>query len=174
VYGIVKQSGGNVWVYSEPGRGATFKVYLPGVDEPVEGPAAVAPPTRPRKGTETVLVVEDNESVRRLVHSVLQGHGYTVLDAAEPAEALALVERYGGHIALLVTDVVMPGISGRELARQLEAARPGLLVLYMSGYTDDAIVNHGVLEVGVAFLQKPFTPAGLLHKVREVLDRAGA
>jgi len=171
VYGIVKQSGGNVWVYSEPGRGATFKVYLPGVDEPVEGPAVVAAPTRPLEGTETILVVEDNESVRRLVRGVLQGHGYVVLDAAEPAEALTLVEGHGGHIALLVTDVVMPGISGRELARQLEAARPGLLVLYMSGYTDDAIVNHGVLEAGVAFLQKPFTPAGLLHKVREVLDR---
>jgi hypothetical protein len=170
VYGIVKQSGGNVWVYSEPGQGATFKVYLPMVDEPVEGPAIVAAPTRPLEGTETILVVEDNASVRRLVRTVLQGHGYTVLEAAEPADALALVGRQGGPIALLVTDVVMPGMSGRELARQLEAARPGLLVLYISGYTDDAIVNHGVLEAGVAFLQKPFTPMSLLAKVRAVLD----
>ncbi|MDP3911069.1 MAG: response regulator [Gemmatimonadales bacterium] len=172
VYGIVKQSGGNLWVYSEPGQGATFKVYLPRVDEPAERPAAAAAPARPIAGTETILVVEDNESVRRLVRTVLSGHGYTVLEAAEPAEALALVGRHGGEIALLVTDVVMPGMSGRELAQQVEAVRPDLLVLYMSGYTDDAIVNHGVLEAGVAFLQKPFTPAGLLRKVREVLDGA--
>ena len=170
VYGIVKQSGGSVWVYSEPGRGATFKVYLPRVDdsETVE-PASVGP-ARPLEGTETICVVEDNEGVRRLVCTVLRGRGYTVLEAGDPAEALALVALQRTPIDLLLTDVVMPGMSGRELAGQLQATQPGLRVLFNSGYTDDAIVKHGVLEAGAAFLQKPFTPVVLLKKVRAVLD----
>ncbi len=170
VYGIVKQSGGHLWVYSEPGQGATFKVYLPRVDTPVDAAAPGPARRRPRRGSETILVVEDDESIRRLVRTVLQGHGYTVLEAAGPAEAVALVERHSGDIALLVTDVVMPGMSSREMAARIEVARPGLRVLYMSGYTDDAVVKHGVLGGQMAFLQKPFTPASLLHKVREVLD----
>lgn len=169
VHGIVEQSGGNVWVYSEPGRGTTFKVYLPRVDELAAEPEAAAAPTGPRAGAETILVVEDNPSIRRLVRTVLGRHGFTVLDAGEPAEALALAARHAAPIALVVTDVVMPGMSGSELVRQLQAAQPDLLVLYMSGYTDDAVVNHGVLEADVAFLQKPFTPAGLLDKVHAVL-----
>jgi len=170
VHGIVEQSGGNVWVYSEPGQGTTFKIYLPRVDEPVAVPASLAAPTGPLEGTETILVVEDNGSIRRLVCTVLRAHGYTVLEAPEPAEALALLARQAHPIALLVTDVVMPGMSGPELARRLHATRPGLPVLYTSGYTDDAVVKHGALEPGVAFLQKPFMPSSLLRKVRAVID----
>ncbi|HTR78557.1 MAG TPA: response regulator, partial [Gemmatimonadaceae bacterium] len=172
VYGIVKQSGGNIWAYSELGRGASFKVYLPRVDTAVEAAPGDAAPDRPRDGSETILLVEDNERVRRLMRRVLRDRGYAVLEAAEPAEAIALADRHGRGIALMVTDVVMPGMSGPELARLLSARHAQLLVLYTSGYTDDAIVNHGVLEAGVNYLQKPFTPDALVRKVRAVLDRA--
>jgi nitrogen-specific signal transduction histidine kinase len=171
VYGIVKQSGGYVWVYSEPGRGTTFKVYLPRVDAPAE---AVA---RPREtgtlvGTETILLAEDDETLRPLAKGLLEKLGYRVLDAENAERALALAAAHGGPIHLLVADVVMPGASGRELARRLAQTRPDTKVLYISGYTDDAIVHHGMLEPGLHFLQKPFTPAALARKVRDVLDRS--
>lgn len=173
VYGIVKQSGGNIWVYSEPGRGTTFKIYLPRVDEPAEPlPRREEPGSLPR-GAETVLVVEDEPAVRELTARVLRGAGYTVLEAPGGEEALKWVESHRGAIHLLLTDAVMAGMSGRELAERIEATRPGTKVVYMSGYTDNAIVRHGLLEPGVALLQKPFTPIALARKVREVLDRPG-
>ena len=172
VYGIVKQSGGWIWVYSEPGHGTTFKIYLPRVTE-AAAPAAPSPaPSGSVRGTETVLLVEDEEMIRNLVQKVLKANGYTVLVAASGRDAERVAEQHDGPIHLLVTDVVMPGMNGREVAQRLTGARAGIQVLYLSGYTDDAIVHHGVLEPGVAFLQKPFTPAVLGRKVREVLDAA--
>jgi len=170
VYGIVKQSGGWIWVYSEPGHGTTFKVYFPRVAE-VAAPAAPTPaPPASVRGSETVLLVEDEEMILKLVHKVLQANGYTVLVAASGGDAERVAGQHDGPIHLLMTDVVLPGLNGREVARRLEATRPGIRVLYLSGYTDDAIVHHGVLEPGVAFLQKPFSPTVLGRKVREVLD----
>ena len=169
VYGIAKQSGGHITVYSEPGHGAVFKLYLPRVEE---GPGT-AEPARPteitRRGSETVLLVEDDEPLRTLAREILSIQGYTVLDAISPSEALRLADAHPGPIHLLVTDVVMPQMNGRQVADHLLAARPGLKVLFMSGYTDAAIVEHGVLEPGTHFLQKPFTPDGLSRKVREAL-----
>jgi two-component system, cell cycle sensor histidine kinase and response regulator CckA len=171
VYGIVKQSEGYITVYSEPGHGTTFKIYLPRVAGPAPAAApAPAPPERSR-GSETVLVVEDEEAVRSLSRRALEASGYTVLAAADGPDALRLVERYGGPIHLVLTDVVMPGMTGREMAERLTQRRPGLRVLYMSGYPGDAIVHRGALEPGTAFLQKPFMPEDLTRKVREVLDR---
>ena len=170
VYGIVKQSGGNIWLYSEPGRGTTFKIYLPRVDQPPEQPAAAPAPRAAPRGSETVLLVEDDEAVRALARKMLAAHGYTVLAAASGAEALKLAADHTGPIHLLVTDVVLPGMSGRELATRFQSVRPGLKVLYTSGYTDDAVVHHGVLDPGIAFLQKPFTSGTLARKVRETLD----
>ena len=169
VYGIVKQSGGYVWVYSELRRGTTFKLYLPRVDAPADELV------RPREqgsvaGTETVLLAEDDDMLRPLAKELLAKLGYTVLECANAGEALARAARHAGPIHLLVADVVMPGASGRELARRLEETRPEVRVLYVSGYTDDAIVHHGMLEPGLNFLQKPFTPDVLARKVREVLD----
>ena len=174
VYGVVKQSGGYIWVYSEPGQGTSFKVYLPRVTEaPQPAPAA---PTRAAAlmGSETVLLVEDDEMVRNLARRMLEARGYTVLSASRGEDALGVVERHDGPIDLLVTDVVMPGMSGRSVAQRLLGLRPGLKVLYLSGYTDDAIVRHGMLEPGIAFLQKPFSADALARKVREVLDAPGA
>ncbi|HXF96086.1 MAG TPA: ATP-binding protein [Gemmatimonadales bacterium] len=170
VYGIVKQSGGYIWVYSEPGRGTTFKVYLPRVDAPAQVPARAAEVGGSPGGSETILLAEDDELLRPLARGLLQKLGYTVLEAKNADQALAMGRDRGGAIDLLVADVVMPGGSGRELATRLAEARPGLKVLYMSGYTDDAIVQHGMLEPGLHFLQKPFTPSVLARKVREVLD----
>jgi len=170
VYGIVKQSGGNIWLYSEPGRGTTFKIYLPRVDQPLELPTPTPAARETPRGTETVLLVEDDDAVRALARKMLAAHGYTVLAAPSGADALELAASHAGPIHLLVTDVVLPGISGRELAIRFQSVRPGLKVLYTSGYTDDAVVHHGVLDAGIAFLQKPFTSGALARKVRETLD----
>ena len=171
VYGVVKQAKGYVYLYSEPGRGTTFKVYLPRVEEEAEAVESRAPPSGSLSGTETLLLVEDEDAVRALTREILQMGGYTVLEAGNGAEALRLCERHGGPVHLLVTDVVMPEVGGRELADRLTALRPGLKVLYLSGYADDAVVRHGVLGSEVAFLQKPFSIDALARKVREVLNR---
>jgi CheY-like chemotaxis protein len=172
VYGIVKQSGGYIWVYSEPGKGTTFKVYLPCVEERVEvSSTAQIPPPAARDGQETILLVEDEQAVRELTRMVLSKRGYSVLEALNPADAERLAGSHGTEIHLLLTDVVMPGMSGHELAKRLTARRRNLRVLYMSGYTHNVIAEDGTLEEGLSFLQKPFTPQVLAQKVRETLDR---
>jgi PAS domain S-box-containing protein len=170
VYGIVKQSGGNIWAYSELGHGTTFKVYLPRVEEGVKAYRPKVAPTVPPGGPETILLVEDEEAVRTIVSKILQNKGYTVLEAHHGHEALQICKDYEGPIHLMVTDVVMPHMSGRELAERLTFLRPELRVLFMSGYPDNAIVHHGVLGAGTAFLQKPFALSALECKVRELLD----
>jgi CheY-like chemotaxis protein len=169
VFGIIKQSGGSVEVYTEPGRGTSVKVYLPIIDQPV----ALEKSDRQKaatRGNETILVVEDDEMVRHLVRETLERAGYRILDASGPLEARRIAEGSREPIQLMITDVVMPKVSGRELAEMLAPKRPEMKVLYMSGYTDNAIVNSGLLQKEVAFLQKPFTPAALTDKVREVLE----
>src|SRR6266550_6057633 len=170
VYGIVRQSGGHVEVESAPGAGTTFRVYLPRVEAPLDAARGPSPVAAPAAGNETILVAEDERLVRVLAQKVLERAGYRVVVAVGGADALALAERHAGPIHLLLTDVVMPEMNGRELARRLAALRPGLRVLYMSGYADEAVAQHGVLDPGTAFLQKPFTPEGLAKKVRGVLD----
>jgi PAS domain S-box-containing protein len=169
VYGIVKQSGGSIWVYSEPGQGSTFKIYLPVATTAME-PAPDPVETYALRGTETVLVVEDQADVRSSIERTLQRFGYTVIAAATGSEAIAAARASQGAIHLILTDVVLPGANGREVARQIIAGRPAVRVLYMSGYTDDAIVQHGVLEPGLAFIQKPFIGNDLVRRIREVLD----
>jgi two-component system cell cycle sensor histidine kinase/response regulator CckA len=169
VIGIVQQSAGSIWVYSEVGRGTTFKVYLPRVDNGVE-PAQVLEPAAKGKGSETILLVEDDDQVRTVTRDILRRGGYEVLEARNAGEAILLAEKHPEVIHLLLTDVVMPQMSGPELAKRLGGARPDMAVLCMSGYTDDSIVRHGVLEASLAFLQKPITRAALITKVREVLD----
>ena len=172
VYGIVKQSGGWIRVYSEPGAGATFKIYFPRVRAPAEpAEGAITTSADVPRGSETILLVEDEGEVRALARDILQARGYTVLEAPDGAEALRFGQRHAGVMHLMLTDVVMPGINGPELANRLVALRPGMAVLYMSGYTDNAAVHHGVLDSGAAFLPKPIAPDALVRKVRELLDQ---
>ena len=170
VYGIVRQSGGHLAVSSEIGVGTTFRVYLPQVEQMARRSKARSGLLAPPRGTETVLLVEDEDGVRALTRHVLAGWGYTVLEAANGDEAVRLAARHDGPIHLLITDVVMPGAGGRAVAERVAARHPGVKVLFVSGYTDDAVIRHGVLREGVNFLQKPFSPVGLAHKIREVLD----
>ena len=172
VYGIVKQSGGNIWVYSEQGLGTVFKVYLPRIDDATASTVAKqAQEANAPRGTETILFVEDEDVVRGLARKILMQAGYNVLDAKGGDEAIRLCHAHAGPIDLLLTDVVMPEISGKEVADRLLELRPSIRVLFMSGYTDEAIVQHGVLDANVKFIQKPFTWIALTKKVREVLNR---
>jgi CheY-like chemotaxis protein len=169
VFGIVQQSGGSIWVYSEPGKGTSFKVYFPRVDEAPDELRAQQPP-RTLRGNETVLLVEDDEQVRAVAGGILRRHGYRVFDAKNGGEAMLFCEMHTDSIHLLISDVVMPHMSGPELARRLVVARPDMVVLCMSGYTDDSVFRHGVMDSDIAYLQKPITPESLTRKVREVLD----
>ena len=170
-YGIVKQTGGHIWVYSEQGKGTTFKIYLPRVDEPLEEMREEVLRQELPHGNETILVVEDEEEVRKLTAKILERQGYRILETSNGDDALLACERRKDPIHLMLADIVMPGMSGSELAKLLKPLYPEIKILYMSGYTDDAIVHHGVLEKGVNYIQKPFTTEGLASKVREVLDK---
>lgn len=173
VYGIIKQSGGHIWVYSEPGQGTSFKIYLPRVEGMPEMLGLDAGHLTLMRGSETILLVEDEEAVRKLAREILEMNGYTVLEASNGDDALRMAHDPENKIDLLLTDVVMPDTSGKELANQLGITMPHIKVLYMSGYTDNTIIHHGVLDAGIAFLQKPFTPSSLARKVRAVLDDPG-
>jgi CheY-like chemotaxis protein len=167
---VVKQSDGYIWVYSEPGQGTTFKIYLPLATDAVE--ASKSTPSGPASvnGSETILLVEDEESVRSLVRDFLLSNGHTVLEAGDGPDAIRIAETHQGPIDLLISDVIMPQTSGRELSVEIKKRLPNLKVLFISGYTDDSVVRHGIIEGEVAFLQKPFTMKALASKVREVLD----
>jgi CheY-like chemotaxis protein len=168
VFGIVRQSRGHIWVYSEPANGTTFKLYFPRV-EGEQPPIRSQPPVSGTEGSETVLLVEDDDQVRAAACGILRRRGYTVLEAPGAGDALLVSEQYSARIHLLITDVVMARMSGPELAARLVAARPSMRVLFTSGYTDEAVAQHGILDAGVAFLQKPITPDSLARKVREVI-----
>ena len=171
VYGIVNQSSGHIWVYSEIGQGTTFKIYLPQLAASVEAAEQKGVPANLTGGSETILLVEDDELVRLLVQQTLSDNGYTVLETGNGEQARHVCREHQDPIQLMLTDVVMPGgVNGQQLAKELASLCPQLKVLFMSGYTDNAIVHQGVLEPGIAFLPKPFTPADLLRKVRQVLD----
>jgi CheY-like chemotaxis protein len=170
VYGIVKQSGGYVFAHSEVAKGTTFRIYLPRVEDAAEPMSPSHTAKTSLRGSETVLLVEDEESVRQLVRETLAARGYNVLEADDGQKALEISASHAGTIHMLVTDVVMPGMSGRELAKLLVESRPQIKVLYLSGYTEDAIIHQGALDSGTAFLQKPFTLQMLSRKVRDVLN----
>jgi CheY-like chemotaxis protein len=170
VYGIVKQSGGFIWVYSEPGKGTTIKTYFPKSEIMTAAPQTEAKPQIEFTGLETVLLVEDEAAVRSLTSRILRDRGYNVLEAADGMEALNISQEYKSEIHMVLTDVVMPGMGGKALVSRIGELRPGVKTLFISGYTDNAISHHGILDSGVAFLQKPFTLDGLVRKVREVLD----
>jgi two-component system cell cycle sensor histidine kinase/response regulator CckA len=170
VYGIVKQSGGSIFLNSEPEHGTTFKIFMPCTQRSAILPNAPPPVQQALGGSETILLVEDQAEVLGVTRNTLVRHGYHVLEATSGAEALSILEKYDDEVHLLLTDVVMAGMSGRDLAEQLVTRLPRLRVLYMSGYTDDTIVHHGVLEAGMAFIQKPFTVNVLLERIRGLLD----
>jgi CheY-like chemotaxis protein len=170
VFGIVKQSGGSVEVYSEPGQGTTVKMYLPEAAEATQARQPLSGTRPPPQGTETILLVEDESAVRAFSRQALRSWGYKILEAGDGLEALRLAQQYQDAIHLLLTDVVMPNLGGHQLAERLLPLHPESKVLYLSGFTDDAIVRHGILESHVQFLQKPFSLVALAHKVREVLD----
>jgi PAS domain S-box-containing protein len=169
VYGIVKQSGGYIFAHSESGIGTTFRIYLPKVLDPAGQPGVAKQPQVATGGSETVLLVEDEESVRELVRETLKSKGYSVMEAPDGIQGMKVAESFNGKIDILITDVAMPGMSGHELAKRVAASRPGIKILFLSGYTEDAIIHEGVLDPGTAFLQKPFTLQALARKVREVL-----
>jgi two-component system cell cycle sensor histidine kinase/response regulator CckA len=171
VHGIVKESDGHIWVYSEPGLGTTFKIYLPAADTSQVTPPSVPSDEKAGPGTETLLVVEDEEAVRFLTRMILERAGYRVVEASNPTDAEALFTENPASFDLLVTDVIMPGSSGPALYKRLAQIRPGLKVLYVSGYTDDAILHQGQLDAGVELLEKPFTAEDLKRRVRGSLDR---
>jgi CheY-like chemotaxis protein len=170
VYGIVKQSNGNIWVYSEVSKGTAFKIYLPQIEQGVDLVEDISPPAGFSSGTETILVVEDEDMVRSLSREVLESCGYTVLEAKNGIEALEVCESKDKKIDLLITDIVMPQMGGRELAEKLAESHPHIRVLFTSGYTDDAIVRHGLINDDSKFIQKPFTLDALARAVREMLD----
>jgi CheY-like chemotaxis protein len=169
VYGIVKQSGGYIWVYTELGKGTIFKVYLPRVEQSAQKAGPSETPLASTRGCETILLAEDSESLREMAREYLESVGYTVLEASSGAEALQKAKEFEGTIHLLLTDIVMPEMSGPELAHQMESMRPGIKVIFTSGYTDDVIARQGVLDPTVAFIQKPYRPKALARKIREVL-----
>ena len=173
VYGVVKQSGGSIWVNSEVGVGTTFRIYLPRAQGISEVPAPRKSQTTLQRGSETVLVVEDDSGVRELVTAMLASKGYTVLAAERPDDVESICQKHSGNIQLLLTDMILPGVSGREIAKRVGALRPGIKVLYMSGYTDDALIRDHGLDESFAFLQKPFSQGSVAAKVREVLDSDG-
>jgi two-component system, cell cycle sensor histidine kinase and response regulator CckA len=170
VYGIVKQSGGSIWVSSEQSEGTTFKIYFPCVEERAEAMVTRTRPAESPQGSETILVVEDEEMVRGLVCQILRNKGYRVLEASNGEEGLLVCRQQSSPIHIMVTDVVMPGMNGRDLANRVASIRPAMKVLFMSGYSEDAVVSDGVLDRGLTFIQKPFTPEALAWKVREVLE----
>lgn len=173
VYGIVKQSGGYIWVYSELTKGTIFKVYLPHVEELAHPAAQIEPENLASRGSETILLAEDSEAVREMTREYLESVGYTVLEAASGQEALLRAKDFTGMIHLLLSDVVMPEMSGTTLASQMVLLRPGIRIIFTSGYTDETIARQGVLDPGVAFIQKPYRPKALARKIREVLGGPG-
>jgi len=170
VYGIIKQNSGFVDVHSEPGQGTSFRIYMPRTETPISEKPQIHEPRKDLNGNETILLVEDEESILELGKAILARHGYKVLTARNAPEALDLAERHPDRIDLLITDVVMPGVNGKDLVERLNTFRAGLRTIFISGYTADIISDHGVLDEGVQFLQKPFSVKSMAEKVREVLD----